>query len=500
MKRTQQIVLGPPGTGKTTFLLNEVATRLAGGIPARRIAYVSFTRKAAHEAVERALLRFGGSKAEFPYFSTLHSLAFRELGLSKERVMGAQHYKRIGEALGLQFSDYMDFEEGVPVGQKDGDRVLYCASIARARLVSLREQWHTNNDGTNWFQLEQFAATLKRYKEDTGMMDFTDMLDDYLECDPLPIDVAFIDEAQDLSRQQWRMVRHAVSKAKEVFIAGDDDQAIYRWSGADVESFLQLQGERRVLDRSYRLPRSVFALCNRISSRIGRRFPKQWQPREEDGRVTTINGIHNLEFGSGSYLILARNKYLLKDLEDHVRRAGVPYTTGRSSSVKKDSIQAILDWEQLRRGEPLLGSRIKAVYQFLNVGTGVQRGFKSLSMLHDEDTVTMAVLVEAYGLLRTDIWHEALEKMPVLEREFYVAAKRRNEKLTVAPRVHISTIHGVKGGEADHVVLLPDLAWRTYNEYVDAPDDEHRVFYVAASRARHNLMLLSPTGNKFYPV
>jgi superfamily I DNA/RNA helicase len=104
MKRYVQIILGPPGTGKTTTLLRIVEDSLKRGVPPERIAYLAFTRKAAYEAQERAMAQFGFEEGRFPYFRTLHSLAFKQLGLQRDEVMTNTHYRKLGKALGTSCS------------------------------------------------------------------------------------------------------------------------------------------------------------------------------------------------------------------------------------------------------------------------------------------------------------------------------------------------------------------------------------------------------------
>ena len=77
------IILGPPGTGKTTTLLDLVDDFLRSGTDIKRIGYFSFTKKAAWEATYRSEEKFMIDKKEIPYFRTLHSLAFRMLGAKK---------------------------------------------------------------------------------------------------------------------------------------------------------------------------------------------------------------------------------------------------------------------------------------------------------------------------------------------------------------------------------------------------------------------------------
>ena len=89
-------LFGPPGTGKTTTLLNLVDKALAEGTPPHKIAFFAFTRKAASEAKERASVRFGlDPKADLPYFRTIHSLAFFLTGLKSDQLMTAEHYREV---------------------------------------------------------------------------------------------------------------------------------------------------------------------------------------------------------------------------------------------------------------------------------------------------------------------------------------------------------------------------------------------------------------------
>ena len=79
---------GPPGTGKTTTLLKQVDKLLAEGVSPNEIGYFAFTRKAAHEARDRATAQFGLSETDFLYFRTLHSLAFFALGMTGAEILG----------------------------------------------------------------------------------------------------------------------------------------------------------------------------------------------------------------------------------------------------------------------------------------------------------------------------------------------------------------------------------------------------------------------------
>ena len=84
---------------------------------------------------------------------------------------------------------------------------------------------------------------------------------------------------------QWDMARTIWNKTQDSFIAGDDDQAIFRWAGADVDSFIALEGQYLPLTQSYRIPAKVHGLAMGIINKIRNRIDKTWEPRTNQGNL-----------------------------------------------------------------------------------------------------------------------------------------------------------------------------------------------------------------------
>ena len=91
--------------------------------------------------------------------------------------------------------------------------------------------------------MKYVADSYANYKSTFGLMDFTDLIIRFAnEADHLmpPLKICFLDEAQDLSPLQWDIAHKLDEKSERMYVAGDDDQAIYRWAGADVNHFINL--------------------------------------------------------------------------------------------------------------------------------------------------------------------------------------------------------------------------------------------------------------------
>lgn len=482
------IILGPPGTGKTTRLIGIVEDALASGVAPNKVGYISFTKKATNEAMDRACEKFGLKNKDLPHFRTLHSMAFRSLSLNRNQVMSPKMLKEFGELMGIPMRGYMNMSEGTVSGNQTGDRMLFLIGLARARCVDLFHQWQENPDDLQWFDVERTARGLEKYKQSRRVIDFTDMLDRFImRGNPPNLDLLVVDEAQDLSKLQWDMVRVMAEHAKRVVIAGDDDQAIFQWAGADVKHFISMQGTVEHLEQSYRIPRKVQAVAAEVLGQIRNRRDKVWAPREADGSVEHYSSPEHIDPSSGSWLFLARNNYLLDEYEERLRNMGYLYLRGDNLSIPEKDIRAIQVWESLRKGGSHGYSDVLEVYRRTR---RIQRNF--IEEAQQTETFTLSKLTREWGLQAPDIWHRFLDRISLDQRLYLVAALKRGEQPIRTPRIHLSTIHGAKGGEADNVVLMNDMAPRTYRDACLHPDDERRVLYVGLTRARQCLHLIQP--------
>lgn len=499
-----EIILGPPGTGKTTTLINIVQEELESDTHPDRIAYLSFTRRAAEEAQDRAMEKFGYKRSDLPWFRTLHSLCFRLMGLTSSQVLEGKRLEEFGNVIGYKITGKFSLEDGTIFGFEKGDRLLFMDNLARVRGRPLREVYDEDDDELSFREVERFSRALTAFKADLGVMDFTDMLQEFIRSkQTLPIDVLLIDEAQDLSLLQWEVVWQLASTARRVVIAGDDDQAIYRWAGADVETLVDMKGNVRVLSQSWRVPKTVQALASDVVSRIKHRRPKVWSPRDDDGSVAWKTSFDSVDLSRSDILVLGRNRYLLKEIEQSIRAQGYLYEFQGARSIRPSVLDAVLTWERLRQRKP--GVSLKnctKMYDFMSVGKSVKRGFKTLPGLPDEPDVRIESLVENGGLLVNPeaFWYDALDKLSLIDVAYIRAALRRGENLLAPPRIRLSTIHGMKGGEATDVVLLTDMAQRTHFEAQKWPEDEARVWYVAVTRARQNLHIVAPKSLRSYKL
>jgi DNA helicase-2/ATP-dependent DNA helicase PcrA len=333
----------------------------------------------------------------------------------------------------------------------------------------------------------------RHYKTSKNLLDFTDLLE--LACvdtSRLPrLEVLIIDEAQDLSRLQWQMVEALVQKAQRVFVAGDDDQAVFTWAGADVKSFLAFQGDIHVLQQSFRVPSTVHVLADRVVRRIRQRQDKVWAPRDYIGAVRQYNRFEDVPVSDGEWLILASTNYLLNPVHEWLKGGGILFERNHIPSLATNVLRAVIDWEKLRKGLALGLIDVQNIYKYL-ASDAVARGFKNFKGDPDVLEYDIKSLQQHYGLQTDTVWHESLTKISEDKREYLRAVLRRGQKISNFDRIKLSTIPGAKGGEADNVLLLMDLSPKFAKDYSTDSDSVNRLLYVAITLTKKTMHLVMP--------
>lgn len=472
-----EVIFGPPGTGKTTALLRVVEEYLSAGTMPNRIGYVSFTKAAAAEAVERACVQFNRIPEDFPWFRTLHSTCYRLLGLRPGDVMTGTVMRDFSNYVGMRVTEKRSRDDS-RYGYSIGDRALHICNMARVRQVDLRQQYNLDDAGIPYNSVKYFWDAHQKYCAEKRVVDYTGMLEQWLHYGmPGPeLDLLVVDEVQDLSRLQWAVVRKLAENAQRLVVAGDDDQAIYRWAGAEVEYFLDQSGESRILDQSWRVPRSVQEIASRVIRPVSVRKEKQWSPRDADGVISRHSDFSQVDVGTGEVLILARNLYVLHDTVIPVlQREGIVYSVFDRPSVDAKVLESIQTWEDLRAGKTVSAEAAEHCVKYAS---------SRPQIIYYEE------MAAVQGSDRMKIWHEGMDRLPSKLMSYLLAARRRGEKLRARPRVRVSTIHGAKGAEAEHVVLFLDMAKRTKGEAYVNEDDERRVWYVGVTRTKEKLTVV----------
>jgi len=465
-------VIGPPGTGKTRRLLNEVQKYVKKGISLNRIGYFAFTRKAAGEARDRYLkVETHLSKKDIKHFQTLHSLAFNNLGLKEENVMQALNYKRIGEECGIQIS-YASYETNSWNGIFSSDsEYLNLINLSRVRQTSPLEELDRNEHlgKIERFKLDAIAKEIDNYKKVNGLIDFTDMLDKFLKKGNVEnkFDVIFVDEAQDLSLIQWKIIEKIEETNQcDVWVAGDDDQAIFGWAGADVDSFINWKAKEIPLQRSERVPSEIQVKALGIIDRVqDNRLSKDYFPKKESGEILIQFKLSAIDMTKGDWLILARTNPLLKPIPRYLKSQGLFFQTAQGNSIGKTLFEDITYWNQMRKGE-----KIPEVQE--------QRVLERIA----EDEIQCHLE-----------WYDAFTNVASTTKDYVRSMLANGEDLSKEPRIKVSTIHGAKGGEATNVVLFLNQTKNTMKaakKSVAKQDEEHRVWYVAVTRTMQKLYLI----------
>ena len=520
IKRT--IIPGPPGTGKTYRLVNTYLKKEKEeyNTPLKRIGFFTFSKNATNISVGRVTKLF--SKIDYDedlkYFCTLHALGTRECGINtKTQLLKGKKWDAFktyvgGIAANLNFETYAT-EDGNMIYGNDYIKLI---NLAKCRKISLENQYGLQEhlQDISYSNLEYLNRCLIKFKQQTGMFEFIDMISLFIKNKKCPqFDAVFLDEAQDLNNLQWEMFHYIESNAKRSYIAGDDDQAIMGFQGANPTHFIRLHKEEnttidRSLIKSRRVPRQVLKLAKQILDKIplNERVPKQWKPRDFEGTVNWVSNFEQIDYSKGKWMLMTRTNKMLEPLKDFFEDKGYYYGSKKGNNlVSADLLQAIDTWRKLNKGQLMPAKLAQKMYTFMTVkGGSLKRNFGSGISLKNviEDLVNIEDLRNEHGLLATSSWEQALDKISEKKRNFITAMEKNGEDISpeAKPRIKLSTIHGAKGDERQNTVLMLDIDYNSFNAYQKDPSPEHRLFFVGITRTFENLYIVNQSGEYGYRI
>ena len=512
-KKNRTVIPGPPGTGKTYRLLNHYMTKeiKENKIDPKKICYITFSKSAAEEATERFEELF--PKEKLGYIGTMHALGVRELNIdvNAKLLKGNSQWNqfKLYEPMAARLNTDMSID---PITGKVRfkDPILTTRDYAKNKKISINEA-AIQRGMAGWADIgvaEKIDEALTQYKKDTGIIEFYDMIGlftDKIKTKDSLYDIIFLDEAQDLNALQWDMFFELEKLATRSYIAGDDDQTIYGFQGADASIFINLEGTIDEQIKSRRVPKSVHRVALNILDRIGERRKKNWEPRDEEGEVHHNASMEDIDFTKGKWMILGRTNKLCEKATDHLYRQGLRYEYEGDKYLDKNSMSAYSTWKRLNNGASIDSKDVKVMYSFLKVKLGhLKRGFSSGKTLDGVYSVTLEELKQNHGLLIEGSW----EHLDFDEdtKEFMKHLIKNNNDLLKEADIKIMTLHKSKGKESDNVVLYTDFGGDEYQnnfiegEFEKSPDNEHRLFFVGVTRAKQKLYLLQSEEGTGYVI
>lgn len=378
------LVLAGAGTGKTRVITFRIAELIRSGIAPSRILAMTFTNKAAREMQQRASGLLGTKRKKKnqkkPEISTFHSLCVRILRRNAQVIGYPPNftiYDR-GDQESIARTALRDIRVGAQK-LRPGDLIQQVSAWKGRGISPIEAQNGAANDADLLaaHAYERYQASLRA----CGAMDF----DDLLGCTELLLnehpevrfaeasrfDHLLIDEYQDTSALQYRIVRSLAERHRNICVVGDDDQSIYGWRGAEVEHILAFKDQwpdAKVvrLEENYRSTGWVLHLANTLIAHNTVRHEKVLKPARSGGErprfvpyedenheaesviseiFQKVNREDSERVVASDIAILFRTNEQPRVFEQEMRRAGIPYRlVGGQSFFDRKEVKDLLSY------------------------------------------------------------------------------------------------------------------------------------------------------------
>jgi DNA helicase-2/ATP-dependent DNA helicase PcrA len=564
-------LFGGPGSGKTTALLDRVETLLEDeDVDVNDVLVVSYTRAAAAEIRERLAERLDTTpRALKGNVSTMHAKAYELLNLSRGDVVGESDKEAFCEEFGVEYED--EYKSG-------GRRTARSTTLGNKIIATSQWLQRTRRDVADWYDVpfqwnveevrlppeidpnaqegNKYTPTWpsdddrvdvpetirawRAYKGDNGLVGFADMLERVKQRALVPhVDYLVIDEFQDITTLQYDVYEEWKPHMERVLIAGDDDQVVYAWQGADPDLLLDTpRDEDVILPNSYRLPSKILNVVNREIRHIEKRQEKDLKPRKEGGTVEGVfnpsmldlarNVRYTVEQDEGTVMLLFRARYQMFQFIDEFLPLGMPFSVMTDQRMWTDRLtDYVRAVEKLEDDDPVTGLEARRLADMLQESAFGSNERDDLYDLIDEyeegaETDDLAAIEISTDEIRSlapfvpdgASASDMVRKVTSFQRNSVGAYFDGPYQGMDPDRVRLGTIHSAKGREADHVFVSTDLTEKVVEqmaasvseEELDAKgideftsttspvpiltDNERRVFYVGMSRARERLVIL----------
>ena len=564
-------LFGGPGSGKTTALLDRVEELLEeDDVDFRDVLVVSYTRAAAAEIRDRLAERLDLTPRSLKgNVCTMHAKAYELLNLSRGDVVGEDDKEEFCDTFGIDYED-----------EYEGSRRRSARSTTLGNKIIATSQWlqRTRRDVADWYDVpfkwddeevrlppdiddnaqtgNKYTPTWptddervdvpeairgwRKYKGDNDVIGFADMLERVAQRSLLPnVDYLIIDEFQDITTLQYDVYEEWKPHMQRVLIAGDDDQVVYAWQGADPDLLLEEEVTTdEILPNSYRLPSRILNVVNREVRHIEKRQEKDLNPRKEGGRVEAVQNASMYDLARNvrgtvdqsdeTVMVLFRARYQMFQFIDEFIDDGIPFSCLTDQRMWTDRltqyVRAVEAVENETSMSVLEARRLADMLVDSAFGTGERDDFfdalEDIEESHEADDIAEIEIDADVVTDHVPFVPDAASAGDMLRKvtnfqERSVNAYFASEYRGMDPsRVRLGTIHSEKGREADHVFVATDLTEKVVEQMaatvdqkgIDIPDvdeftkhtspvpmltdNERRVFYVGMSRARERLVLL----------